>query len=282
VWLFDAFVHNFNFDTDEWRIQVFRVLFGLGCLDKFLETFRHNGWNRFAKGTFNRYVLEHKIRSAGGWIADTYRLSSILRVLPAIGITIGIWTRICIVIVIASFVLELFYDPPRKTPVFFILNGLYLFLAGRSGTLFHFSVAHTSVNTFSQCLIVVTTVHLYWNSAWIKLRSPQFLSGRALAQVVHVAEETKNMVEFREYCLPAWAWKPFSAYRDVDIQRWRAAAIATIILEITLPFGLLFRSTYLLFMTIGIGMHLFFTFLKPRGLVPFSLLTTASYLAFMP
>ncbi|OXM72800.1 MULTISPECIES: hypothetical protein [Amycolatopsis] len=275
-------MRNFDFTTSEWRIQVFRVLFGLGCLDKFFETFRHEGWKRFAPGTFNRYYLERKQGVVGRWVAETYQLSSVVRVLPAFVIVLGFWTRVCIVIVIASFVLELLYDPPRKTPVFFILNGIYLMLAGDSGMLFHFSAAQTTANTWAQCLIALTTIHLYWNSAWIKLRSPQFRSGRALAQVVHVAERTKDMVKFREYCLPAWAWRPFAGASEVDVARWRVAAIVTIAMEITVPIGLLFRPTYLVFVVLGVGMHVIFTFLKPRGLVPFSLLTSASYLAFLP
>lgn len=52
------------------------------------------------------------------------------------------------------------------------------------------------------------------------------------------------------------------------------------IAEVLLPFGLLFGPTRPLFIVIGVGMHVVFTFLKPRGLVPFSLITVASYLAF--
>ncbi|MBF6333236.1 hypothetical protein [Nocardia transvalensis] len=258
------------------------MLFGLGCLDKFLETFRHEGWHRFAPGTFNRYYLERKQGAVGKWVAETYQASSVVRVLPAFGVVFGVWTRWCVVVIIASFVLELLYDPPRKTPVFFILNGVYLILAGNSGSLFHFSTAHTTANTWAQWLIAITTIHLYWNSAWIKLRSPQFRSGRALAQVVHVAERTTGMVKYREYCLPASIWRPLSGGTDTDVARWRVGAVLTIVMEIALPIGLLFRPTYLVFVVLGVGMHLIFTFLKPRGLVPFSLLTSASYLAFQP
>lgn len=282
MWIFDALAHNFDVATSEWRVQVFRVLFGLGCLDKFFETFRHEGWRRFDQGTFNRFYLERKQGVVGQWVAETYKLSSVVRCLPAFGVVVGVWTKVCVAMVVASFVLELLYDPPRKTPVFFILNGVYLMLAGHSGSLFHFSTTQTTANTWAQCLIAITTIHLYWNSAWIKLRSPQFRSGRALAQVVHVAERTKDAVKFREYCLPAWAWRPFSGGREVDVQRWRIGAILTIALEILLPIGLLFEQTYLVFVVLGIGMHLVFTSLKPRGLVPFSLLTVASYLTFLP
>lgn len=282
MWIFDALVHNFNTTTAEWRVQVFRVVFGLGCLDKFLETFRHEGWRRFDPGTFNRYYLERRQGAMGLRVAQTYRTVSIVRCIPAFGVMLGVWTRVCIVIVIASFVLELMYDPPRKTPVFFILNGTYLMLAGNSGMFFHFSAAQSTANTWAQCLITITTIHLYWNSAWIKIRSPQFRSGRALAQVVHVAEITKSAVKYREYCLPAWAWRPFSGGRQSHIKFWRGGATLTIALEIALPIGLLVPQTYLLFVVLGLGMHVIFTLLKPRGLVPFSLLTSASYLAFAP
>lgn len=279
MWLLQALADDFASLTAPWHVQAFRLLFGLGCLWKFVETFRHGGWRRFAPATFNRHQLESAKGRLGGYVARYYRQLVVLRCLPALGVLLGVWTRACLVFVIVALAVELVYEP-RKHPIYFMLNAGYLLLAGNTGSLWHFDAARSNANTWAQVLIALTTFHVYWNSAWMKLRSPQFRSGRVLAQVVHVAERTKDLVPVREYCLPARAWRPLSAGVDTGARWWRLLALSTITMEALLPIGLAWSSARLVFVVLGVGMHAAFTCLKPRGLVPFSLVTVASYLAF--
>jgi hypothetical protein len=231
--------------------------------------------------TFNHYQLQHKKGSLGQWVARRYKFLAVARCLPALGVVLAVWTRASLILVIAFLAVELVYEP-RKHPVYFMLNGGYLLLAGDPGSLLRFDFAPSTANTWAQALIAITTFHLYWNSAWMKLRSPQFRSGRVLAQVVHVAEQTKGMVKYREYCLPGWAWRPFSKGTGTGIRSWRLLAALTVATELLLPIGLLCGPVRIACVVAGVGMHAAFTCLKPRGLVPFSLVTVASYLAFAP
>jgi hypothetical protein len=50
------------------------------------------------------------------------------------------------------------------------------------------TIEHTpsAANTWAQCLLVLVTTDIYGNSAWQKLRSPQFRTGLYLAQWMSV------------------------------------------------------------------------------------------------
>lgn len=128
MWILNALAHNFDTTTTEWRVQLFRILFGFGCLWKFVETFRHEGWRRFEPDTFNRYQLVHRKGALGRRVARNYRLLAVLRCPPALGVALGVWTKPCLVLVIVSLAVELSYEP-RKHPVYFMLNGACLLLA---------------------------------------------------------------------------------------------------------------------------------------------------------
>jgi hypothetical protein len=280
VWLFEALAENFGVTTDLWRVQAFRAVFGLACLVKFAEAFRHGGWRRFEAGTYPRFQLVRRKGALGEGVARFHKTLLVVRCAPALGIALGVVTKACLLLLIAALALELVYDP-RKHPVYFIVNAACLLVAGEPGTLPEFDAGSSSANTWAQWLIMITTFHLYWNSAWLKWRSPQFRSGRTLAQLTHVAAVVADRTRHREYCLPGWAWKPFAGGTPVDVRRWHVIAQLTIALEVLLPVGLVVGRSHLVFFALGLGMHAVFTLLKPRALVPFSMVTVASYLAFV-
>ncbi|MFJ1610754.1 hypothetical protein ACIOHS_46770 [Streptomyces sp. NPDC088253] len=62
-----------------------------------------------------------------------------------------------------------------------LLTGGCLLLAGDLGHGLRIEHGPSTANTWAQCLLVLVTTDIYWNSAWQKLRSPQFRTGLYLA-----------------------------------------------------------------------------------------------------
>ncbi|MFJ9929091.1 hypothetical protein ACIRU5_24065 [Streptomyces misionensis] len=135
----------------------------------------------------------------------------------------------------------------------------------------------------AECLLVLIATDIYWNSAWQKLRSPQFHSGLYLAQWVHTYSQVKDRLPYRrQYAVPAPVRRYAGNLTDRDIYLWRMVAATVIAAEIALPPALLIAETAPYAVAAGIGIHAAFTCLKPRQLITFSGLTAAIHLAFAP
>ncbi|PPF44849.1 hypothetical protein C5B85_08895 [Pseudoclavibacter sp. AY1F1] len=281
MWLIDAIVLDFDYQTSEWRVQVFRVLLGLACLVKNIEALRHGGWKRFENGSFERHRLISSRPGASRLVLPLYRVVLILRVFCAFGIIVGFGLWFWISVLILAYLLELCFEFRFHT-VFTILMLAILATARAPGVMFNFSHETSSANTWTQGLAVVAVTHLYVNSAWMKLRSRQFMSGRTLAQFIYVNSLIGPYLSFREFWYPRWL------VRVADIKEWRfaviwkTAAVMTVVAEIILPLLLLSNFTYDLALVAGIVMHALFTFLLPRRLLPFSIATVSTYLLFQP
>lgn len=164
-----------------------------------------------------------------------------------------------------------------------LLTGACLLLVGDLGTGLHAQHGASTANTWAQCLIVLITTDIYWNSAWQKIHSPQFRSGLYLVQWVHTLHQVRDQLPCpRQFAVPAAVHRHVGNLTDRDILLWRLAAATVITLEIALPPMLLIEQTMPYAVTAGIAMHAAFTLLKPRQLITFSGLTTATYLAFVP
>lgn len=118
---------------------------------------------------------------------------------------------------------------------------------------------------------------------WLIQLTPAFVSGTVLYRWIEHTASVEIQPPSRG------VWRPSSPLRrlhssDVGAARglWHVAALATIVLEIAIPCGLLFSSTWLAVAFVGVGMHIVFTALYPVKLVPFSLSTVGSYALFLP
>ncbi|MER7514733.1 hypothetical protein ABTX82_41485 [Streptomyces lavendulae] len=177
--------------------------------------------------------------------------------------------------------MELLYLKSPNAVRYTLLTGTCLLLAGNLGH--HLNIDHTpsTSNTWAQCLLVLITTDIYWNSAWRKLRSPQFRTGLYLSQWIHVYTQVRDQLPYRrQHAIPGFVRRHTRNLTDRGIALWRTIAATVIAAEILLPPALLLPGTMPYAVVAGIGMHAAFSCLKPRQLSTFSGLTLGTYVAF--
>ncbi|WP_159025218.1 hypothetical protein [Streptomyces sp. MUSC 125] len=178
--------------------------------------------------------------------------------------------------------MELLYLKSPNAVRYTLLTGTCLLLAGDLGHGLHVEHGASTANTWAQCLLVLVTTDIYWNSAWQKLRSPQFRSGLYLAQWVHTYSQGTDKLPYRrQFAVPGLVPRHAGNLTDRDVRLWRLVAATVIAAEIALPPALLTPQTMPYAVAVGIGMHAAFTCLKPRQLITFSGLTLGTYVAFV-
>jgi hypothetical protein len=279
VWLIESLLHGFRDATPEWRIQLFRILFGVACLAKFSVTFGHGGFARMAPGSLGRFQLcaTHGQRR-GQLLSDAYQPILVVRWIAATAVLCGFEPRIALVVVGLGLLFELTYAF-RYNTIYLALLTCCLIAAGDLGRGFRFS-AESSNNTWAQFLIVFITIDLYWNSAWQKIRSAHFHEGLLLAQFVHFISRVQHRLSYREFFYPKMMLTYLGSLEEASIGRWKLISRAVIVIELLLPLGLLCPPFYPYAVAVGIGMHLGFTVLMPRQLIGFSTATAGTYILF--
>ena len=290
VWFFDSLVAGFRYPTDEARIQWFRIIFGLVCTCRFALAFGHGGWNRFAPDThpggmvgkkFSAFALERRIgESRFRTFARIYKPVLVARLVAPIALTVGILPHLSVLLVIAGLAFELIYVSSPNSIRYAILMAACLLVAGSLGSGLTARHHESTANDWAQCLAVLITTDVYWNSAWHKSRSHQFRSGRFLAQWVYVYTRTRHQLRYREHYVPGFVRNHLGTPSPRNLAVWRVISASAIGLEILLPVALIVPQTRMYAIVAGIGMHLCFTCLKPRQLITFTSLAVGSYLLF--
>ncbi|MGY3199668.1 hypothetical protein [Streptomyces sp. TE5632] len=282
MWFFDALASGFQHPTDPARLQAFRIVFGAVITARFALSFSQGGWDRLAPGSLSAHVAEQRFGPARArLLVAVYRPALIVRTAAAVALAVGVAPRLALLLVLAGAAMELLYLKSPNAVRYTLLTGACLLLAGDLGTGLHIAHGSSTANTWAQVLMVVVTTDIYWNSAWQKLRSPQFRSGLYLAQWVHVYSQVRERLPYRrQYAVPGIVRRYMGNLTDRDVRLWRLVSAVVIALEIALPPALLVEQTMPYAVAAGIGMHVAFTCLKPRQLITFSGLTVGTYLGF--
>ncbi|MEU4266079.1 hypothetical protein ACYCCF_30410 [Streptomyces argenteolus] len=282
MWFYDALTSGFQHPTDPGRLQQFRILFGTVLTLRFALSIGQGGWHRLAPGSLSLHLAELRLGpTRARLLASTYRPALILRTAAALTLATGLLPRLALLVVLAGAAMELLYLKSPNAVRYTLLTGTCLLLAGDLGHGLHIEHGPSSANTWAQCLLVLITTDIYWNSAWQKLRSPQFRTGLYLAQWIHVYTQVREQLPYRrQYAVPGTVRRHLGNLTARDIHLWRMAAAAAITAEIMLPPALLYPPTMPYAVATGIAMHTAFTCLKPRQLITFSGLTLGTYLAF--
>ncbi|MEV6781203.1 hypothetical protein [Streptomyces sp. NPDC051098] len=282
MWFFDALTSGFQHPTDPGRIQQFRIVFGTVLALRFALSIGQGGWDRFAPASLSTHLAEQRFGpTRTRLLTSAYRPALIIRTVAALTLAAGLAPRLSLLLVLAGAAIELLYLKSPNAVRYTLLTGTCLLLAGDLGHGLELSHDPSTANTWAQCLLVLITTDIYWNSAWQKLRSPQFLSGLYLAQWMHVYTQVRHQLPYRrQYAIPGFVRRHLGNLTDRDIHRWRLLAATVITAEIALPPALLFPQTMPYAVAGGIALHAAFTCLKPRQLITFSGLTTGTYLAF--
>ncbi|MEW1721625.1 hypothetical protein [Streptomyces sp. NPDC093109] len=282
MWFFDALASGFQHPTDPGRLQWFRVIFGTVCTLRFALSMGQGGWDRFAPGSLSSHLAEQRFGPARArLLAGVYRPVLVARIAAAFALAVGMVPRLSLLLVLAGVAMELLYLRSPNAVRYTLLTGACLLLAGDLGHGLHIEHGSSTANTWAQCLLVLITTDIYWNSAWQKLRSPQFRTGLYLAQWIHVYGQVKDQLPYRrQYAVPGLVRRHMGNLTARDIRLWRLAAATVITAEIALPPALLIPQTTPYAVAAGIAMHAAFTCLKPRQLLTFSGLTVGTYVAF--
>lgn len=282
-WLFDAFGSGFQHPTDPARLQLFRIVYGTVLTLRFTLSLGQGGWAFMSPGSVHLDIIEQRDgRRWARFMAAVYRPALIIRTGAALGLAAGLLPRVALVLVLAGLSMELRYLKSANAVRYALLTGGALLTAGNLGHGFRLDHTPNTANCWAQVLLVLITTHVYWGSAWQKIRSPQFRRGLYLAQWVHTYAELRPRLPYRwQYAIPGPVYRTIGGYTNRDVLVWRTVAATVIAGEIVLPPALLIPQTTPYAITAGILMHGAFTCLKPFQLITFSGLTVGTYLAFL-
>jgi hypothetical protein len=247
---------------------------------KALAIMLYGEWNRLEVAGYHYFALAKRSgpRMARA-ISRTHQPLLVSRLLASVALLLGYGSQIAILVIAIALIVELGYEY-RFNTIYMLLCLLCLLPSGSLGSGVHLSDQLSSKNTWSQVLIVLLTIDLYINSAWLKIKSPQFITGRYLSQLATVSGAVRHRLPLWEYHHPALLVRAAQDNRSRLL--WRLAATATVLLEATIPIGLLIPSTRPWAFAAGIGLHLAFLGILPIRLLPFTMTTLASYALFAP
>ncbi|WP_086859928.1 hypothetical protein [Streptomyces milbemycinicus] len=282
MWFFDALASGFQHPTDPGHLQWFRIIFGTVLTARFALAFDQGGWDRLTPGSLNAHIAERRLGPARSrLLISIYRPALIVRTCAALALALGLAPRLALLVVLPGAAMELLYLKSPNAVRYTLLTGVCLLLAGDLGRGLHVEHGLSPANTWARCLLVLVTTDIYWNSAWQKIRSPQFRTGLYLAQWIHTYTQVRDQLPYRrQYAVPGFVRRHTGNLTDRDVRLWRLVAVTVISAEIALPPALLFPRTMPYAVVAGIGMHAAFTCLKPRQLLTFSGLTVGTYFAF--
>jgi hypothetical protein len=281
VWLLQSLSAGFDFPTRDARLQVYRVLLAVAVLWKTGATAFLGDWNRLRPGGFGRRLLANaRGPRQAAVLAALHKPLVVVRGAAGVMLLFGVEPRLAAVAAAVGFAHELAYEY-RFNTIYITLSLLCLLPAGRLGDGLLPADGVSSANTWSQFLIVLLTVDMYWNSAYHKARSPQFRSGLSLVQLAYAADQVKTLLPRREYVHP-----PLGATRAAAAGAvpwwWRLTAVGVLVVEVLLPVGLVLPDTRTAAVAVGIGLHVAFLGILPLRLAPFTIATLATYVLFAP
>ncbi|MFH0176663.1 hypothetical protein [Streptomyces cacaoi] len=258
-------------------------MFGTVCTLRFAVAvaFGQCGWDRFSPGSLSSYLAGRRFGpTRARCLIALYRPALIVRTAAALALVCGVVPRPALLLVLSGASMELLYMKSLNAVRYTLPTGGCLMVAGDLGHGLSIGHGPSSANTWAHWLLVLVTTDIYWNSAWQKLRSPQFRTGLYLDQWVHVFTQVREQLPYRrQFAVPGFVRRHMGNLSDRDVRLWRLIAVAVIAVETALPPALLVPATMPYAVAVGLGMHAAFTCLKPRQLLTFSGLTTGTYVA---
>lgn len=173
MWFFDSITSGFQNPTDPGRLQLFRIVFATVLTLRFTLSFGQGGWDRFTPDSLSTHLAKQRFGpKRAGLLICSYRPALLIRTAAAETLAVGFLPRLSLVLVLAGAAMELLYLKSPNAVRFTLLTGTCLLLAGDLGHGLHIEHHPSTANTWAQCLLVLVTADIYWNSAWQKLRSP--------------------------------------------------------------------------------------------------------------
>ncbi|MGW8989074.1 hypothetical protein ACWGRF_03950 [Streptomyces zhihengii] len=238
MWFFDALASGCTHPTDPGRLKWFRIIFGTVLTARFALALGQGGWDRLAPGSLSLHLAEQRYGPRRArLLAGVYRPALIARTAGALALALGLVPRLALLTVLAGAAMELLYLKSPNAVRYTLLTETALLVAGGLGHGLVVEHGASPANTWAQCLLVLITTDIYRNSAWQKLRSPQFRSGLYLAQWVHTYTQVREHLPHcrGQYAVPALVRRHLGHLTDRDIRTWRLIAATVIAAEFALP-----------------------------------------------
>lgn len=298
MWWVEAVADGFRYPAASLPVCVFRVVLAAAALFKFGYEHGRGAWRYFDPQSYvyYRFRREHPRVPVG---RTGYRVLYVAKFVAAACLLVGFLPQVAGVVLAIWFFFELCYDRKFHT-TYLGLCALFLaaspaltdaltwrtvvdMVAGSPAGVWRAEAARTSDDVFAQVLLVLLTSQMYLSSAYLKLRSPQFMSGSALHTFTASSHAERHAQRFRDtWYPPVMVRHLIDVPPEVGRRRWRPAAVATVVCEFTLPVALLVPALFPVAFVVGAIMHTAFAAVLPVRLPPFSVATVGSYVLFLP
>ncbi|WP_328322983.1 MULTISPECIES: hypothetical protein [unclassified Streptomyces] len=178
MWFFEALASKFHYPTDLARLQMFRIVLGTVLTVCFALSTGQGAWNRSTAEALSFHLAEQRFGPGRArFLARAYRPVLITRTIAALTLAAALASGLSLLLVLAGAAMELLCLESPNAIRYTLLTGASLLAAGRLGHGLHIDHGRNTASTWAQCLLVLITTDIYWNSAWQKLRSPQFPPG---------------------------------------------------------------------------------------------------------
>ncbi len=288
MWLVHALRDSFATPLPARPLEIFRLVFAAALLLKFMVEASRGYWHYLDPDRFLGFV--HTLRKDRWVDPNVYRRALLLRPLAALGLLLGLGPRVCALLLVCTFVIEL--------RVYFKFHACYFLLIaaalatepnlGQSmavtledGALRWTVDPHATHSGLAAALVVVTSAAMYVFTARHKFRSADFRSGRVVHCTLIWTRQHGHQRRRADGVLPGWL-SQFLVEGDPAAvrRRWQVLATVTVALEAVLPLALLLPTIGPVAAVAGALMHLGFTAMFPLTLAHFSLVTVGSYLLF--
>jgi len=281
MWLVDALRTGFETPLPRWLGAWFVTALGAACLWKFGWDFVSGGWQRMRPGSYLRYSFARQ-SVVPPRLASLYRPVLVVRTIATLVLLLGPVPRLAALVIAAALWFELGYEFRYHT-IYMAVGCVIVATMGDLPAsplpaLVDPDPTPTSGNTWGIFLVTLTSIQLYVASAYRKIRSPQFYSGRRLYAFYWGATAAVDKRPEPQLLVPRFLRDGHrEPYHPVWLRRWRVASVLVIALEFGLPVALLVPALWLPAAAVGVAMHVGFLLLKPFRLVPFAIASVAAY-----
>jgi len=287
--------------TSSDQVEVLRMVVGSAALLKFMIDHACGMWHYFDESP--RSLIRYRYETGQSAVkvllsVRNFRVFYVIRFIAAFTLLIGTLQSLSALIVAVWCFFEFTWD--RKFNTAFI-GLLCVVLATVEGSARYISIDASLASrgiadflaasgqspvtwTIQQCAVIFLVFIVYWTSAFRKLGSSQFMSGKVLQLwFERMATIDKELPKHRrEYFLPAFFTTVLAVGQpQIVAKRWRPVSVATVAIEFALPVALLVPNLWIFSVAVGLAMHIGFTLLVPKRLVPFCIASMGSYVMFL-
>lgn len=282
-WMIDAFRSDFFIEKPLITLAIFVKLLSFSILIKASSEIKRNYFSIYHKNSYLHYL--YKKKNPNNIISPLlYQITFICKPVIAVLLIIGIIPKIDLILLSFCFLIEIRVMFKYHVNLLLLICVALLFApqyALDNSYFFNSGSLPKSNNFLSLFLILITQITVYITTAFKKINR-KFISG----QIIY--ENIRNVLYYRKdrHFFDAYYPQGFIAQfinNDAHTLRvlWTPITISIIIIELTLPFLLILKSTVFIGIALGLLLHLLLLLLFPVTFLHFSFLCISILLLFI-